>query len=206
MHQFPGGVDAMRRSPIAPALRKREGVTVATRARELTNSFRRARDLRVRVPGRAGRRLLYAIAEHVILLRAFPVLAPRLRRAQRLTPRTPRPWREGLSVMLGCGYAALRGMRRLESPRDNAALFLAVREVDDSHFVGANRFERAMDGGQRVAAGNERCEPSAEIRSRRTFRDHATHESDFAARAPQFTALPAEIEHGHLARNAAQVL
>ena len=67
---------------------------------------------------------------------------------------------------------------------------------DDADLGRAGGGEGGFEFGQVGAFGNKRRKPAAESRAGGAFRDHAAEEGGFAALAPEFVGLAAEVERG----------
>src|SRR5471032_2320261 len=86
-----------------------------------------------------------------------------------------------------------------ESPGHEAALFLALRHLHYSAFEYAGLFQGALDHGQVRGLRDQRAEPEDLTRHLLALVDQLRDEADFAALAPQFLGLPAEVQHRQLA-------
>ena len=83
-----------------------------------------------------------------------------------------------------------------EAPGEDADVFLAVAHGDDADFKSADGGEGLLEFGQAGAFGDEGGEPAAESGAGGALGDHATEEGGFAAGAPEFVGLAAEVEGG----------
>lgn len=105
----------------------------------------------------------------------------------------------GLTPALGRPGGLLFGV--VEGPGDEAADLLPLRHLDGAHFRRARQLQRMIERRQGGVFGNQRGEPQAVFRLADALFHHLAHEGLFAAFAPQFVILAAEVLHrliGHL--------